>query len=1620
MNSRNVQMTMTRTVSPDNGHPHTCFITDAFLLKNTCSVDQRPEENADGHPKPATRYARTAPRRLLAARSKDPSAATFKIEAPQRQIKYRSLKRTQAPHEEPAVRSQRPEALSTRTLLAMQHGERTASERTETTRRSLFMERRVTKTTAEKSLSRKISELKVQRRGLKEIQPPSVTAAEQRTLAKEDVSRKTEMRTSQRTTERKIPQKDGSRRLALENQAAPKLPVGREFNVHRRASTERRSLLRILADHRLYQSDTTRKLSGARKPEKSVVSESRIRELIVPRTTSAKAESSTRILAEHRMLEYGNSRRISSERQPSLRLASDKISERLFLSRTSSKPNFSDTRLSRASQSDIRQDDSKHIRALSEPAQISRISTERFGSERRSGSRVAHTEARSYAERLLSRRNSLNEAGNSERRYSTKRFPEKSINSERISVIRRTARSISSHLPTNSRVSRTLPFTSITFRNPGRLYEERTRMMSQDRVFRSLPSVQLLSSSSELKENERQSSGFVSRITSGRQSVIISSDKPSSRTITDRTQASRISKERLPQISSNRLSPSRKSIDRTAVHRIADNRRISASALEEKRNMRLSHERRSLSSESSDRRSSFRKTEARQSSSDRSSPLNSIVTTRISEERRGSRASSTTRRLLTSSTVRLPARISERRLDQSVSSRLSEFTASRRISSERVLGQSSKIRKNVPPSVSDKRLPTDTPAYKYNHVDESTARQSIIRTSAERALILRHSKRPYAENIIALSDSSGVSTRRLTSEKDSRSTERLLSIRGSGQLSAKRLAPITGSRKPAERLKSSKFSGKISVERLTSEKDPKRFAERLASVVNSMRISAERQRLSRSTENSAHAMFSRRVSEQRLLPERDSKRYDKGVESVTNSRRVSAGRLTPERQSRMSAEPFSPARDSMRIIPDSRRSSESETRFRDSKKLSSGRKPLEKVSRRSVEGSPSVRKSRTILTAFKNPTDSSKSEASLSLLNNSRKSVAERKTTQRYSKSTERLPFFRVSRAISRGPDNQRSSERSAERLATLRHSRIYVSRLTTQSNSRSAEHFTPLRVSSRTSTERLVTQHFRPVEHWIPARDSRSISTERLTSHRSAEQSGQFVTGTGSARSSERINFNRNDRITGESVASIRASRGISPEMLSDKRDSRVTSTTRTSRRTNIDFTSITRHRISPKQVEIQKNDKISAVHLALVRGSRSASTELLSQGSRRYVGRIPTVLSTRKTTARRQISERDSRRIAERSTYVRNPIMSSNRWASDRESRRTVKLLGPADSRKITIERDSSRSVEHLISVRNSRISAEIMTMRNSRRSVDRFSTDRNSRISNERIGSDRRSTDRLLSSRDFRRVYNKPLGSEMNSERSVVSVATNSNYRRTSTERLVSERNSKPSLGHLANLRNTRRLSTNGLSSVRNSKASADRLKSLRGSVQVSHERQAVSKESTPHHLATSRSLDRVSTRTISSERRISQPEPLSTIHITSKSPVHRDAARMSNVRNTRLAYGHVSKNQALHQGFVLSDKYFSTMDNTTLKTESLFGTGLSLEIIQKSVVGFMSAQYSNCSDKVIEYIKCVLASLTLMWPALAIWKEGVPASLISFDGTSAFLPKMDHLNSFFTDKVNCLHS
>jgi hypothetical protein len=184
---------------------------------------------------------------------------------------------------------------------------------------------------------------------------------------------------------------------------------------------------------------------------------------------------------------------------------------------------------------------------------------------------------------------------------------------------------------------------------------------------------------------------------------------------------------------------------------------------------------------------------------------------------------------------------------------------------------------------------------------------------------------------------------------------------------------------------------------------------------------------------------------------------------------------------------------------------------------------------------------------------------------------------------------------------------------------------------------------------------------------------------------------------------------------------------------------------------------------------------------------------------------------------------------------------------------------------------------------------------------------------------------------------------------------------------------------------------------------------------YERRSVSRQYSPDRLAIRKLAASESTRALFSERRVSRPEMLSVTHVTSKAPERRDTNRMSNTRNIKLYYGRISNNQALYQGFGLSEKRLSTMNNTTLKTESLLSTGLPLGTIQKSVVNFKPAQYSSWSDKATECVRCALATLTVIWPALTIWKGSVLESLTSLDVGLAFSPKMDHLNSFFADKV-----
>lgn len=359
------------------------------------------------------------------------------------------------------------------------------------------------------------------------------------------------------------------------------------------------------------------------------------------------------------------------------------------------------------------------------------------------------------------------------------------------------------------------------------------------------------------------------------------------------------------------------------------------------------------------------------------------------------------------------------------------------------------------------------------------------------------------------------------------------------------------------------------------------------------------------------------------------------------------------------------------------------------------------------------------------------------------------------------------------------------------------------------------------------------------------------------------------------------------------------------------------------------------------------------------------------------------------------------ERTETRRKSRLSVERLASVRGSRRTY-------AERISNQR-SSRSADPTVTVLVTRTSAErSVSERVSRRSVERLAPVTISRVHTERLAFDRRSVSSWAFGRDFRRSSTVPLAFEVDARRSVERLATNMNSR-TSTQ-LVSEMESRKSVNHSASLRKPR-LSTGSLSSARNSGTSVERMSFVR----MVNERRSVFKQYSPDRLATKKRTARASNRAVFSERLVSQPEQVSVIRFTLKAPERHNINRMSNVRNTELSYGRISKNQALYQSFGLSERRFNTMDNTTLKTESLLSIGLPLGTIQKSIINFKPDQYSSWTDKVTEYVRCALATLTVIWPALTIWKGSVLEYLTSLDVALGFTPKMDHFNSFFADKV-----
>ncbi|XP_069699788.1 trichohyalin-like [Periplaneta americana] len=432
-NHRNVQTKMTRPDPPDNEHHATCSTSEVFKLENTCSMTQRPSDDSDGRPKPATRYAR----RLLAARSKDQSASTPKIYAP-REVKYRSLKRHHVSEEVP--KSVESQVSADRRTLSASRNSLTAS-RTSPERNSRSSERDVNRRTAERFLSRRVSTLDVTKR-LAERQSPSRTTSERRS-SERDVSRRiaTERLSIRRTsTERTYANTDDTRRTSTER--LHQKTIERRMStveISRRTSPERQSTRRTSLQRKLTESDGNRRLTE-RQSTHRIASERRMAE---SREMSVDSQSTRRTSPERRMTDHEISRRTQNERRSDIRFArrtmsAERVSVIPVSSRTSSERKDADIRVSDNPSSYRRQANYRNMEG-----QINRHSNERLNSERRSTSRKTLSEQRNASEQRSYRRNSLDNKRSYEERLSIRRISEIRHDAERRNAIRRTTRSVS-------------------------------------------------------------------------------------------------------------------------------------------------------------------------------------------------------------------------------------------------------------------------------------------------------------------------------------------------------------------------------------------------------------------------------------------------------------------------------------------------------------------------------------------------------------------------------------------------------------------------------------------------------------------------------------------------------------------------------------------------------------------------------------------------------------------------------------------------------------------------------------------------------------------------------------------------------------------------------------------------------------------------------------------------------------------------------------------------------------------------------------------------------------------------------------------------------------------------
>jgi hypothetical protein len=1389
-----------------------------------------------------------------------------------------------------------------------------------------------------------------------------------------------------------------------------------ELEVLRRVSTEGQSSSRNTPERRTSaEADIIRRMPTERQARQRTTMERRVSEVYEPRRMLYDSQTLLKIPADHRASKFDFSRRMSMERRYSPRMSTDHIVYESDTTRKLSGERHSEGRM-------------LSERRISEPHASRTSSMKRELSKRMLTDHVI-TKFNSSREVSTKRQSSRRLAGRLSEMQSGSRVSSKQSFSEII-----LAHSFTLNNPQDSSRKTTLT----------RVSSEQAKVSWHSTEH---PGIQQRSNSNRMQTEERRVNAERS---SSRQDKTGQSEgqhlkRSSAEKITDPERINAI--QRTTRSMSSHISADRHDSRILPSFRMSSRRSTTGRLLEDRQNVRISHNR-LLHAMPSVQRSSSLSSKQKENKGQSSKPVS-----RIFADQQNVRTSNS----------RLPSRISYDHIEAPVVSNKLLSKVSRTIvspptkSTDHIpasrLADNQRISENVNERTSSYRTAVNRRTYKeYHNLTLYRKRMSPLHLSQEHlASEERHKIRLNLERQPHLLESSGyyasfrmAKERRLSSGRLS-PLDTTLRIQISEEQRNSRTSPTTHGLFTSGKLVSDSLSTRRldqAVSRPSSELTASRRVSNervlvqwsnLLSKQNAFRsgrtghqfMKIQKYRNDHVTESPTQWSLGRSAEERASTPRDYRTTYAERLAALRGSERVSGERLAQERDSR-STERLGSLKHSRRV---------SAERLNSKRELES-----------SAENLAYVRESRrTSAERIRSETDSRSSEG-LAVVTNSRRISTVHLTPKRaYSRSAEHL-----------------ASVRNSKRSASLRHSTTSVESSTIQRDFRSTERLTFLRDRRRTSTERLETQeNFRKSSELLSSvKDSRKITPKKLATQWSTEQSQSSVSQIDSIRSSERVKTNRDSRITAERVTSIAASRRISTETLTHIRDSRKTSIIRGSRRVMEGSTSVTHHKIPPTLLETARNSRVSVEHLVSVRFSRRTSTEQLStQRSLRYADRTETTLDMSRPSAERLVSERNSRHSVEGLISTRNSRISE-RWASDMGTRRPVKQLtsrkdsisitserdfkhsvrllalirnfrisaerftsykesrhslehlpSERDSRKTADEKDSIPSVERLTLVRKSRISAEQMSERTSKHWVKHLASVRISKISAERLAYDRHLVDHLVSFRDFRKS-----STERNFKQPDGHLAAMMDPRRIYAERLATERDFRQHFKGLASLKNAWRLPIEGLISVRNSMRTY--VKQLRNSVGMVYKIQSAAKRPSDS-LATRRLMTTAFTtftRTILSDHHVSQLEPLPTIHITSKALKGHDVMMMSNVRNTELSDGHISKNQTLDQGPGLSEKQFITMDNTTLKTESSLDNGLLSGTVLKSVVNFSPTLYSSWSDSVTEYIRCALATLTVMWPSLAMWKAGVLKSLTGFDVAPAFSAEMAHLNSFFADKVH----